>query len=204
MKKLLLLLLLISSTMLYADTYKILFINTEGIKIGGKKLNVGDTFSDSDIISWSSAKQAIKVQNLQKHTIRLFTATQMNKSKSISDFYLKTNKLSTRGEDEPNIHLDDVLDAPCYILESLQLVTWIATTKSDYYILKYKIDNQDYSVKLKGEDKLITIDANIPGRDAGKNNPSEITAELWFHFANGQEEQIADEWKLVFVDTQVQ
>ena len=61
MRKVLLLLLLCVTTTAVAEDFKILFVNTGTIRIGGKDLERGDVFSDSDKIAWTDAKQAVKV-----------------------------------------------------------------------------------------------------------------------------------------------
>ncbi len=199
MRKFLLLFFCAFSLSMLADTYKILFVNTEYITIGGKQLKAGDSFEDTDLITWSSDKQAFKAQNIKSKKIKLFVSVQMKDSKSVADYYLKSNILSTRGNERYE-HLDDILSDSCYyLLDSVKLKTWIKSTPNDYFMLRYNINGQDYNVKLSGEAEYITLNSDLPGRDTEKNEPSEIEVVFWYHFSNDEEEEIGN-MKIVFVD----
>ena len=84
---------------IYADNYKILQMNASYIQIGRHKCKQGDSFSDEAQIKWSSEKEAIKAMNLRTRQIRLFVSEEFNraKAKSVKEFFLKSNHLSTRG-----------------------------------------------------------------------------------------------------------
>lgn len=201
MKKILLLIVCLFSLPMVADTYKLLFVNSNFITIGGKHLKAGDTFEDTEQIAWSSDKQAFKAQNISSKKIKLFTPAQMKDSKSVADYYLKANKLSTRGTEDYEL-LDNILDDSCYLLDSVKLKTWIKTAENDYFFIKYRISGKDYRVKLSGEAEYILLSNDLPGRDTKKNEPSEIETSLWFHFSDGSEEVTGD-LKLFFVDKNI-
>lgn len=83
----------------YADTYKILRLNTSTITIGGKKLKVGDTFNDVSDIKWDNDKQAMEVRNTETGALYKFSKKVFNikgVSGSVADFLLKTSKASSR------------------------------------------------------------------------------------------------------------
>ena len=65
MRKILLYALLLASVSLQAEDFKILFINTESIKIGKNTCVAGDVFSGGDKILWKDRKQAMKVISLE-------------------------------------------------------------------------------------------------------------------------------------------
>jgi len=46
-----------------ADDFKILYLTTPDITVGGKTLRVGDTFAGTAPISWTAPRQAMKVLN---------------------------------------------------------------------------------------------------------------------------------------------
>ena len=192
------LLIAVTALMAYADTYKLLYVNTETIKIGKKMLMAGDTFADSERIVWSSDKQAFKAQNLTNKKIRVFSPRMMDDSKNIEEYYLKQNQLSTRGRELDEL-LEDVVEADYCLMDSVRLKTWIDTTDEEYFVLKYTIDGQNYSQRVEGSERFIMLRSTMEGRDVTNNLPEELTVAVWYHFANGTEEVIAEDWTIVFL-----
>ncbi len=136
----------------FADNYKILYINTPSVTIDNKQLHVGDTFEEGAIINWDSEKQALKVLNLQTKKVRLFAAKQFTQSKSIKDFYLKQNHLSTRGGEMMNEdELREFLSGFFYMLDKIEFSTILAVDESAYFSIV--IDGKEHA--------LPEIDGNI-------------------------------------------
>ena len=65
MKHIILILFTLIASYTYADEYKLLYISTESIEIGGKKLQKGDTFSDKDEIKWTLPSQSIRIKRIK-------------------------------------------------------------------------------------------------------------------------------------------
>jgi hypothetical protein len=87
------------STSAWADKYEIVKMNTKTITIGSKSLKEGDTFSDATAINWSADPQWLTVKNLTTGRITKFSRKQFearNKTVSISDFFLRSERASTR------------------------------------------------------------------------------------------------------------
>lgn len=85
----------------YADQYVIEELSTTTISIGGIEKTVGDKFSDTSTIKWSSPKQFMRARNLDKQgakSKKFYQAAFMEKqATSIADYYIKLNRLSTMG-----------------------------------------------------------------------------------------------------------
>ena len=101
---------LIASLLVWADNYKILQMNTPHVKIGKRNCWKGDVFSDKSVIHWEQKKQAFKAQNMKTKEIKLFVETDFSAKgcKTIKDYYLKTNRLSSRGSE--GSALDEISD----------------------------------------------------------------------------------------------
>ncbi|MBQ3522787.1 MAG: hypothetical protein IJA38_08135 [Bacteroidales bacterium] len=103
---------------LSADTYRILFLNTESIKINGNNLTVGCTFNSNDNITWDNESQAVKVMNLSSNKIMVLTSKDFtNKnSHSIDSYLIYTEHLSTRdaknGYNNSTMYMLDEISIP--------------------------------------------------------------------------------------------
>lgn len=97
----------------YADDYKILYISTDGIVIGGKILHKGDTFSDKDVIKWTLDSQSMRIKRIKGQGVKIKIVTkelmkglrrqtieELDKQKSSPNNYknqnIKNNHMSTR------------------------------------------------------------------------------------------------------------
>ena len=92
-------LVLLFTLVIFADDYKILQLNTSYVKIGNRNCTKGDVFSDESVIFWEKDKQAFKAQNLNTKEIKLFAEPDFRAkgSKTIKDYYVKSKRLSARG-----------------------------------------------------------------------------------------------------------
>jgi len=183
-----------------ADNYKILFINTKTVCIGGKNLSVGDTFDDKQKIEWANANQAIKVQNLSTKKVKVITAAQMKKSSSIVDYYAKTNHLSTRGGSDCD-QLDDLLNEDLYILDEVRAKSWLKVDNANYFVLKFVSKGKEKSVKLAAEDDFVVFKRKALASKGGKAGIKD--ASLWYHSENGGEKKVHDSWNINFIDLKV-
>lgn len=105
----------------FADSYRVLCVNSERIRVRNRYIRVGDVFNDTDIIEWSSDKQAMKVLNLKNNRVLICTAQSLNKkkSRSIYDYLTSTKRISTRSI--MNIAFDEEwqVDSKLYVLDTL-------------------------------------------------------------------------------------
>lgn len=107
----------------FADTYKILYINSTNIKINGKTAVVGLVFSDKDKITWTSEQQAIKVINLTSKRVVVLVAKALNKKGSISIYEYLTSKkhLSTRNFKSGRTLEEWQIDSTLYLLDTIYI-----------------------------------------------------------------------------------
>lgn len=209
MKQFLLILLAFLAMSVDAGKLKILFVNTKTINIGGKTLKRGSVFDEKDVIAWSSPNQAIKVEVLATKKVMVMTAKKIKKEKTIADYYLKSNKLSTRGsnysddvlyEDEK---FDTALNDTCYLWDSINYVSWLPTDDDNYFYLKYKIQGCEYVKKLNGNNFQLQLDDIFPGRDSQKNTPKQLTVEVWYHSSTPRKEVFQEKWNIEFIDKEI-
>ena len=192
-----------------AGKLKILFVNTKTINIGGKTLKRGSVFDEKDVIAWSSPNQAIKVEVLATKKVMVMTAKKIKKEKTIADYYLKSNKLSTRGsnysddvlyEDEK---FDTALNDTCYLWDSINYVSWLPTDDDNYFYLKYKIQGCEFVKKLNGNNFQLQLDDIFPGRDSQRNTPKQLTVEVWYHSSTPRKEVFQEKWNIEFIDKEI-
>lgn len=209
MKQFLLILLAFLAMSVDAGKLKILFVNTKTINIGGKSLKRGSVFDEKDVIAWSSPNQAIKVEVLATKKVMVMTAKKIKKEKNIADYYLKSNKLSTRGsnysddvlyEDEK---FDTALNDTCYLWDSINYVSWLPTDDDNYFYLKYKIQGCEFVKKLNGNNFQLQLDDIFPGRDSQRNTPKQLTVEVWYHSSTPRKEVFQEKWNIEFIDKEI-
>lgn len=201
MKRIIFFIIVLSSFIsVFADDYRILFLNTKSISIGGKTLKKGDVFNDQQSIVWTNDKQAMKVQNLRSKKIRVITSKQVENKSSLYNYYVKTNLLSTRGNEEYN-HLDDLLDEAIYVADSVKVKSWLNTDKDNYFFVKYSVDGAEKVVKFQGNDGFVLVSRDAFGLE--DTDEKDIPVSLWYHFASGEEVCIEDAWMVRFTALKV-
>ena len=148
----------VSST-LWADNYKILKMNTSSIKIVKRICKTGDVFSDKSVIYWVKEKQAFRAQNLKTKEIRLFVEPEFRSKgcKTIKDYYVKINHLSTRGG---MLGLDDLAEEmpdTLYLWDEFIMESPYQLDDNSYFYVSYKnLDDYITNRELKAEkDKFL-------------------------------------------------
>lgn len=68
-------LLLFIASSAFADDYKILYLSTETIKIGGKTLRKGDTFNDKAVIEWTLQSQSMRIKRINGKGVKIKVVT---------------------------------------------------------------------------------------------------------------------------------
>ena len=99
--------------------YKVLFVNSGTVKIGDRTAKTGMVFDEEERITWSSDRQALKVQNLSNNRLMVIAAKSFQKkeSKSLADYLGRVKHLSTRGYSSRMV----VTDTVCFMLDTLAL-----------------------------------------------------------------------------------
>lgn len=184
MRKILLLLLLLFSVPSRAEDFKILFVNTESIKIGRKSCVVGDVFSDSEKIYWKDAKQAMKVISLDSHKQYIFVKEDFKhrKMKSAKDFIVKNNRLSTRGSGSLTSVRAQIGD----------MIYWLNPT---LVTLDYELDDNEFFFFQIGDRTLaLEMDGSqliLDERIWGDGDRMPIEADLYIEYADGEKELVS-------------
>lgn len=105
----------------FADKYKVLYVNSTGIKIEKKNAAVGSIFSDKDKIVWTDDQQAMKVVNINTNRVIVLAAKALKKKKSSSlyEYLTSTKRLSTRDLKNRNKMEEWQIDSIIYLLDTL-------------------------------------------------------------------------------------
>lgn len=138
-----------------ADNYKIIYVNTETIKIGNKVCKKGDIFSDKDTIYWTIDSQAFKARNMTTKSFFVFSA---KSSKNRITPLVTTVPLRGRGEmslDELGRYLSDEF----FLLDSIRFETpvGITTDSHHYFLMLYNYNGNIVQKKLKEKDGVLAI-----------------------------------------------
>ena len=184
MRRFCFLVLLLVSASLHAEDFKILFINTESIKIGKNTCVAGDVFSDGDKIFWKDGKQAMKVISLEtkKQYVLVSEDFKQKKLKSAKDFIVKNNRLSTRGIGNLAMVAGQVGEK-VYWLNPTPISIDYEPEDGEYFFLKVK----DEEIRLKMEDQQLVLDDRI----WGEKNPNPTETDLYFHYKDGDNELVS-------------
>ncbi|MBE6269731.1 MAG: hypothetical protein E7101_02120 [Prevotella ruminicola] len=114
---------LMTACHVFADKYKVLYVNSTGIKIETKNVAVGSGFTDKDKIVWTDDRQAMKVINLNTNRIIVLAAKALKKKKasSLYEYLTSTKHLSTRDlKRRKTMELWQV-DSTLYLLDTLYI-----------------------------------------------------------------------------------
>lgn len=189
MKKLFyLMLLLVSVASMYADNYKILWMNTQNIKIGGRVCGVDSVFSDLSGIMWSKSGQAIKAQNLKTKEIAIFVEPEFKKhnSKSIVDYYIKTNHMSTRSTPPTEDELKAQLSNTFYMLEEICIKGHAPIDSNQYYVIKYEKDGNMIEKMLTANRDSFVIPRSLFASNDGEDK-KEVRLSVYFRDSQAEE-----------------
>ena len=188
MRKLLLLLTILISVSASAQDFKILFLNTETIRIGGKNLKKGDYFNQSDKIQWSNDEQAMRVLSLsdKKQFILVSNDFKERELKSAKDFMVKTHHLSTRGIGSLST-VARKLGETIYVIDTTVVVVNYLPDASEYFFVTF--DGSRRTLDCKDGNLVLTPDI------WAKNEPVNVC--LLFHNADGIEEMVSESIQIV-------
>ena len=192
MHKLLLILSLCISLSATAQDFKILFVNTGTIRIGGKELKAGDVFNHDEIIHWTEPKQAMEVLSLadMKQYMLVSEDFKDRKMKSAKDYLVKSNRLSTRGSGSLSSVTRQVGET-IYVMDSTRVPISYVPDKSEYFFLLFGEKRH----KLAYSEGNLFFDADI------FNSGETLTADLFFHYADGEEECLIEGLCIILLPT---
>lgn len=196
-KVFILLLVLLFALVIWADNYKILQINTPNVKIGSRICSKGDTFSDESVIFWTQDKQAFRAQNLRTKEIKLFVEPEFRAMgcKTVKDYYVKTNRLSSRGGSVSISDLMDEMQDTIYLCDSIIIETPMQLDSTHFFYIVYDVDSTQIQQRLNSKENSLVFDKNLFGDGLKRKN---IRFNLLYHMPE-EDYPLKDSLTLVFI-----
>ena len=185
---------LIFSMVILADNYKILQLNTPHVKIGKRNCSKGDVFSDKSVIHWEQKKQAFKAQNVKTKEIRLFVESEFSAKgcKTIKDYYVKTNRLSSRGGDASA--LDEISDT-LYLCDSIFMDIPVEIDSAHYCYVVYNDKEGKVQKRLRYKDQGFFIEKDLFDDEI---QDKDIQVSLFYHTPD-EEFLLKDSFTLILI-----
>ena len=132
-----------------AEKYRILYMNTQNIIIGGKTLVVGDEFDDADIISWASDRQAIRVVSKTSSRQMTLTSKLISGRKSLSAYIKTERNLATRPGCPMSIpDIRQAIPHEVLLLDRFEVHTAIPVDQTRFFYASYVRNNEEINKKL--------------------------------------------------------
>lgn len=163
--------------------YKILYITTPEISIGGKILKVGDEFSENAPIEWTTPRQAVKVLNLSDNTQKLIVAEKYKKtdSKNLKSYLLAEQQLSTRkGVALSTLELGLVLNDTFYLLDPVMVETKLPIDGSHFFFVTFEYNGETINKKLESQEDFLIFDNSLFSIDGNPVPPGDLEMSVWY------------------------
>lgn len=120
------------------ESFRILYLNTSHIMIGGKTMAVGDEFNSKDAIKWTSERQALRVVSLLTNRQFTLTSSSMSKRKSLAEFIMSEKNLATRPglpASLPSVSLS--IPDTIYLLDKWEFQTSVPIDSNHFFYASY-------------------------------------------------------------------
>lgn len=187
-----------------ADNFKILYLTTPSISIGGKSYKTGDVFAGNAAISWSAPRQAMKVLNTATKKQSLVVAERFNgtKSKDMNSYFVQSKNLSTRqGELINTMELGIVLGESHYLLDSIDIRTSLPVDKNHFFFASYDYNGETINKKLTCKDGVLAFDKSLFTIDGKEIKPFDVTLSVWYMDSEaGKRTLVTDKMVILPVD----
>ena len=200
MRKLLLLLsLTLGINQMKADSFKVLFVNDANLKyVNGKKVKVGDIFSNVQDIQWEKDKQAVKAINMTTKKQTLFVGKSWIKKSGI-DAMFHHRHLSTHDEFDENAEatifdkLARTFEDQYDLLDSVMVETQVELSAKRYFMITYEYGDTRLTKKLSHSGKNVIIDTSIFNVDEEKLEPRDVMLTIdYFNEDTGETIYVKD------------
>ena len=178
-----LVIILVAALTLCADNFKILFLTTPSITIGGKTCKVGDTFAGDAAISWTAPRQAMKVLNTTTKKQSLVVAEKFSGSKSadMNSYFVQSKQLSTRqGELINTMELGIVLGESHYMLDSIAVKTSLPVDANHFFFASYDYNGETINKMLTCKDGELVFDRKLYTIDGKAIEPFDLPLSVWY------------------------
>lgn len=172
------------------DQYRILYLNTETIKISDRICRVKDTFNDDEVISWSHKKQVMKVLNTSTQRQHILAARDFNEdsSNTLSSYFHQTQRLSTReGTLMMLPQLREYLSNTFYLIDEIQVKTTLPIDESHFFYADYIYKGELIHKKLPVIQQGFKIDFSLYTIDGKEIEAFETPISIYYMDANNGE-----------------
>lgn len=172
-----------------ADNFKILYLTTPDIIIGGKTYKVGDVFAGDIPIKWSAPRQAMKVLNTTTKKQSLVVAEKYSgcKSADMNSYFVQSKQLSTRqGEIINTMELGIVLGEQHYMLDSIAVRTSLQVDDAHFFFASYDYNGEKINKKLNYKDGNLIFDRSLYSIDGKAVEPFDVTLSVWYMDGNAK------------------
>lgn len=146
---------------LQAENYRILYVNTDSVRIGGRMLSAGDIFKETEDIQWTEDLQSIKVIGTDSRQILVLVAKEMEgkNKKSVFDYLMPVNAMSMAYRSEifsiifgdtdttPPIPNTEYSHSSRYLLDTLFLPV-LPDNEGGRYIMEYRHTGRTFRIPL--------------------------------------------------------
>lgn len=166
-----------------ADSFKILYLTTPTITIGGKVCKVGDVFPGDAAITWTAPRQAMKVLDTATKKQSLVVAEKYRGSKSadMNSYFVQSKQLSTRrGELINTMELGMVLAEQHYLLDSIAIPTSLPVDDSHFFFASYDYNGETINKKLTYRDGELIFDRSLYSIDGKAITPFDVVLSVWY------------------------
>lgn len=174
---------LVATATASADEFKILYLTTPDITIGGKTLKIGDTFAGNASINWTTPRQAMKVMNTSTKKQSLVVAEKYTGSKSadMDSYFVSSRQLSTRkGELINTLEMGVVLGESHYLLDSIEINTLLSVDNDRFFFASYDYNGEVINKKLKCDNGVLIFDRDLFTIDGKAIEPFDVTLNVWY------------------------
>lgn len=163
--------------------FRILYINTSSINIGDKELVVGDDFSGSAVIKWSSMEQAMRVSSLETGRQYVVTARSIKKKKgSLLSYLTSQRSLSTRpGKPATIVGLSNAIADTLHVLDRCEFHTTIPVDAKRFFYATYHRNGEVVNKILPSIDGGFAIDRTLWTIDGCANEPCTTTISIYYY-----------------------
>ena len=187
------------------EGYKILFLNTETIKVGQRELHVGDTLQDNEPIYWSNESQAMKVINLKNHKQRVIPADMelLQNKLSLSDILSDIHTLAVRdGQIMTIFQLRNDIGDEILLADTVQLDVNIPIDDEHYFFVAYHNGSELIYKKLPQKEKQFIIDRSLFIVDGVSVEPFSTSIRIYYQNGDSRE-LVSDECKLIVIPLKI-
>ena len=189
MKRYILLLVLsLGISYVYAGNFKVLFVNDANLKYtNGKAVKVGDTFKTADDIKWQKDKQAVKAIDMSTKKQLIFLGREWSRKGGL-DALITQKRLSTHDaaglpEDQQD-PFSGIFDDEYLLLDPIEIPVKesIVLDEGSHFEATYDYGDTRLTKPLKQKEHVVILDKSIFEVDGKQLGPRDI--ELSIEYVN--------------------